>query len=141
MIELMGLIVTGGGLAVSALSLFGVFSNRGKIAFFEKIFKTQDAIPRGGQIFEEFIEAFPPSVNAAIVTKIMPRRMDMSNDGRDCFSSVFYEENGLPGGQAVATESEVKAWAYKTSATATGIVIASIGLIIQIIQFVMNNNS
>ena len=135
MFDLLGLIVTGAGLLVSILSLFGVFSNRNRIAFFQKIFRTQESIPREGDVFEDFLKAFRPSALGATVTRIMPRRMDASNDGRDCFSSVYYEENGLPGNQAVASESEVKTWAYKTPATAIGIGVATVGFIIQAIEF------
>lgn len=127
--------VTGSGLLVSILSLFGVFSSRERIAFFQRIFRTQESILRDSGVFEEFLKSFPPSNPSATVTRIMPRRFDSSNDGRDCFSSVYYEENGLPGKQAVASESEVKAWAYRTPATIIGVAVASIGFIIQALEY------
>jgi len=138
MFDLMGLIVTGGGLLLSGLSLLGIFSNKEKIKFFELIFKTEEAILREGKIFESFIDKFPSNSPKDSITQIMPRRMDCSSTGRDSFSSVYYLENGIPGKVAVATETEVKEWAYKTSVTATGIIIALIGFVLQIVKYVIS---
>jgi hypothetical protein len=138
MFDLMGLVVTGGGLLLSALSLLGIFSDKDKIKFFELIFKTEELILREGKVFESFLDRFPSSSPKESITQIMPRRMDCSSTGRDSFSSVYYLENGLPGSLAVATETEVKEWAYKTSITATGIIIAFIGFILQIAKYVIS---
>ena len=64
----------------------------------------------------------------------MPRQLDWSNTGRGCYSSGHYLENGEPSSQAVATEKEVKAWEYRASITATGLVIAFIGFSLQIVE-------
>jgi hypothetical protein len=138
MFDLMGLIVTGGGILLSGLSLLGIFSNKDKIKFFELIFKTEEAIQREGKIFESFIEKFPSNSPNHSITQIMPRRMDCSSTGRDSFSSVYYLESGIPGAIAVATETEVKEWAYKTSVTATGVIITLIGFTLQIVKYVIS---
>ena len=132
----MGLVITGGGLLLTALSLFGVFSDKKKTEFFERIFKTQGSIKKECKVFEEFLIEFPPHIRGSDVTEIMPRQLDWSNTGRDCFSSVYYRENGEPSLEAVATETEVKAWAYRTSVTATGLVIAFIGFGLQIAKYI-----
>ena len=134
--EFINLLITGIGLLVSYLSLKGVFSNKKRIAFFEKIFKTEESIRRQGEIFEDFLKSFPPKDPNIEVTMIMPRRMDFSNTGRDPFSSVYYKENGLPGKYAVATESEVKEWAYKTKATQIGLTIAILGFVFQVFKYI-----
>lgn len=135
MLELMGLVVTAAGIILTGLSLLGVFADKSKIAFFERIFKTEEEIPRNSDIFESFFRAFPPKNKSVEVTKIMPRKMDVSSTGRDSFSSVYYQEDGLPGKYPVATESEVKEWAYKTSVVFTGLIITSIGFILQVIKY------
>ncbi len=136
--ELMGLVITAAGLLLTALSLLGVFSDKNKIEFFELIFKTEEAIQRDGDIFEKFLRVFPPKNKSVEVTKIMPRRMDFSSTGRDAFSSVYYQEDGLPGKYAVATESEVKEWAYKTSVVTTGLIITFIGFILQVAKYAIS---
>jgi hypothetical protein len=138
MFELMGLVITAAGLLLTALSLLGVFSDKNKIEFFELIFKTEEEILRDGGIFESFLRVFPPKNDVARVTKIMPRRMDCSSSGRDAFSSVYYQEDGLPGQYAVATESEVKEWAYKTTVTITGLIITFIGFTLQVIKYAVS---
>ncbi|MEE8057228.1 MAG: hypothetical protein V3T17_05260 [Pseudomonadales bacterium] len=138
MFELMGLVVTGGGIILTGLSLFGVFSDKEKIGFFERIFKTEDAIPKEGMVFEDFVKSFPPEDLSCAISEIMARRMDCSSTGMDVFSSVYYLENGLPGKFAVATESEVKEWAYKTSVTFTGLVITAIGFVLQVVKYVVS---
>lgn len=135
MFDFLGLVITGFGLLLSAISLTGLLSDKDKIKFFELIFRTEEAILRDGQIFEQFLKRFPAVTNSESVTKIMPRRMDSSSSGRDCFSSVYYLEGNQPSQAAVASESEVKAWAYKTTATLTGIIIAFIGFCIQVFKY------
>ena len=138
MFELMGLVITAAGLLLTVLSLLGVFSDKNKIAFFELIFKTEEEIHRDGDVFENFLRVFPPKNKSVKVTKIMPRRMDVSSTGHDVFSSVYYEEDGLPGECAVATESEVKEWAYKTSVVITGLIITFIGFILQVAEYAIS---
>ena len=137
MFDLMGLFVTGGGLVLTALSLTGALANKQRIRFFWRLFRTSDSIPRAEPVFEDFLRSFPPAKSDATVTKIMPRRLTMDNDGRDVFSSVYYEENGSPGKSAVASESEVRAWAYRTSYATTGLVITSIGFCVQVASFLL----
>jgi hypothetical protein len=137
MFDLMGLIVSGGGIVLIGLSLLGVFSDKNRIEFFEKIFKTEDAIPNQGSVFSSFMQSFPPKDPSNEITEIMARRMDCSSTGYDVFSSVYYLENGLPGKYAVATESEVKEWAYKTSITLTGWIITIIGFMLQVAKYVV----
>jgi hypothetical protein len=125
------------GLLTSALSEFGYLTYQDRIAFYERLFHTTEAIPRSAKGFDAFLVRFPPAGSAsASVSAIAARILTMDNDGRDVWSSVRYIIDGQIG-DVVAVQADVQAWAFKTMATRLGLLVAFIGFLIRAFEFVV----
>ena len=134
-LKLAGLAFILAGIVVAAADEFGYLLNKERIGFYERLYHSPEAIPRTAEGFDDFLKEFPPlAENPADVSAIAARLLTVDNTGNDVWSTVRYVVHGQTA-KAIATQSDIRDWAFKTSGTKLGLFIASAGFLLSAFEY------
>jgi hypothetical protein len=104
--------------------------NKERIGFYGRLYHSSEAIPRNAEGFDDFLKEFPPlAENPADVSAIAARLLSVDNTGNDVWSTVRYVVHGQTA-KAIATQSDIRDWTFKTSGTKLGLLVAFFGFLI-----------